>query len=47
MTAWIDELFGQELSTKKGIRSSHDVLRGKKYVAIYFGYYSYFKTSNF
>ena len=38
MTPWIDELYGKELLTKDGIRSSHEVLRNKKYVAIYFGY---------
>ena len=37
MVSWAISYFGDELVTKRGIRSTSKVLEGKKYIGVYFG----------
>ena len=36
MTSWAEQVFGEELQTKDGLKSTSEVLSGKKNVGIYF-----------
>mmetsp|Transcript_10158 Transcript_10158/g.9849 ORF Transcript_10158/g.9849 Transcript_10158/m.9849 type:complete len:151 (+) Transcript_10158:81-533(+) len=36
MSAWATTSFGEQLMTKTGLQNTSDVLKGKKYVGIYF-----------
>mmetsp|Transcript_85038 Transcript_85038/g.166378 ORF Transcript_85038/g.166378 Transcript_85038/m.166378 type:complete len:150 (+) Transcript_85038:78-527(+) len=36
MTSWAEQVFGEELQTKDGLKSTSEVLSGKKKVGIYF-----------
>ena len=37
MVPWAIGFFGDELVTKRGIRSTSKVLEGKKFIGVYFG----------
>ena len=37
MVPWAISHFGDELVTKRGIRSTSKVLEGKKFIGVYFG----------
>ena len=38
MSSWANTYFGDQLVTKSGLQSTSEVLKGKKYVGIYFRY---------